>query len=395
MAEFNQDNRPFVRSVFVLLRHWRFLLGSFVFAAVVAVVFALLMPNWFKSSASFLPPQRQSGLLERIAGGGLTNTLKSFGFSGIGSQSEGYSYLSILESRRMGELLVEEFDLVKVYDIADGSIEKTLKQLAENSEFAYEEDGRVVIAVWDTSPRRAAEMANAYFRHLNEISTSMNSVEARNNREFVELQYTTVQDSLRELEEKFAAFQRRTKIFALEEQTKATISAAGELYAALMAQKVRLGMLERMVGPDDAEVQALRLAVRDMEKSVPGLGDNELAGLLGSDVDDLPNEGLAYLRLYRDIEILSKLQAFMLPLYQQSIIDEQKKLNVLVPLDVAKPAERKDRPKRSVIVLAAGVSMLALAIMFVLLRERFRWYTQVHADEWASVREALRFKRRS
>jgi uncharacterized protein involved in exopolysaccharide biosynthesis len=384
------DNRPFVRSVFVLLRHWRFLLGVSAAAAVLGVVFALLMPNWYKSSATFLPPNREAGLLERMAGG-LSSTLKTFGIAG-NKGSDGYSYVSILESRRMAEILVKEFDLMKVYEIEDGSMEKTIKALSENSAFAFDEDGRVVIDVWDKDPKRAANIANAYFRHLNEISTELNATEARSNREFVELQYRTVQDSLRTLEEQFAAFQRRTKIYSLEEQTKATISAAGELYATLGLQKVRLSMLERSLGPDDAEVRALRIAVAELEKQVPGLGDNDLAGLLGDKIDDLPNEGLTYLRLYRDIEILSKLQGFMLPMYQQAVIDEQKQLNVLVPLDVAQPAERKDRPKRSVIVLAAGFSVFVLAIMFLLIRERFRWYAIVHPDEWASVRRTLKRK---
>ncbi len=390
MTEQTPDNRPFVRSVFVLLRHWRFLFGSAFVAVVVAVVFAVMMPDWFKSSSTFLPPQRQAGLLERMAGG-LTSTLKSFGIAGAGGGSEGYNYISILESRRMGEMIVKEFDLMKAYDIDDKSMEKALTALSGNSEFSYEEDGRVVISVWDTDPKRSADIANAYFRNLNDISTSMNASEARNNREFVELQYRTVQDSLRTLEEKFAGFQRRTKIFSLEEQTKASISAVSEMYAALQAQKVNLAMQERILGPNDAEVRALRIAVSEMEKQVPGLGDNELSGLLGSKVGDLPNEGLTYLRLYRDIEILSKLQGFMLPLYQQSIIDEQKKLNVLVPLDEAKPAEHKDRPKRSVIVLAAGFSVFVLGMLFVLLRERFRYYAQSWPDEWAAVRRAMKF----
>lgn len=388
----SSPSRPFIRSVYVLLRHWKFLATVFVCAAVATLVYALLMPNWYRSDASFLSPQGGSGLLERVTGG-LSSTLKTFGIAGIGGESEGYSYVAILESRRMAELLVKEFDLMKVYDIADGSMEKTVMALADNSEFSYEEDGRVVISVWDTQPKRAAGIANAYFQHLNEIATELNSSEARDNRAFVELQYFGIRDSLGKLENQFAAFQKRTKIFSLEEQTKATISAAGELYAQLGLQKVYLGMLERNLGPDDAEVRSQRALVQELTKQVPGLGDNELTGLLGDKGTDLPEEGITYLRLYRDIEILSKLQGFLLPMYQQSIIEEQKQMHVLVPLDKAHVPELKDRPKRSVIILAASFSVLALAIAFLLLRERFRYYALAEADEWASVRRKMGFKR--
>ena len=386
------ESRPFVRSVFVLLRHWKFLAGAFFVAVVVSVVYALLLPNWYRASASFLPPSGQSGLLERVTGG-LSTTLRSFGLSGIGGEGEGYSYIAILESRRIREELIEEFDLMTVYDISDGSMEKTLKALSNNSDFSYEEDGRVIISVWDRDPERAAAMAQSYFNHLNEISTELNSIEARNNRRFVELQYNSTRDSLRTLERQLADFQKRTKIYALQEQTEAAVSAASELYAQLGVQKVYLAMLERNLGADDPEVRAQRALVEEMERQVPGMGDNELSGLVGREGTDLPEEGLTYLRLYRDIEILSKMQAFLLPMYQQAVIQEQKSMHVLVPLDRADVPERKDRPKRSIIVLAGGFSVLALAMAFVLIRERIRYYSSAYPDEWAGVRRSMGFKR--
>jgi uncharacterized protein involved in exopolysaccharide biosynthesis len=386
------ENRPFIRSVFVLLRHWRFLAASFFVAALIAVVFALMQPNWYRSASTFLPPSGSTGLLDRVAGG-LSSTLKTFGIAGSGSESEAYSLLSILESRRMGERIIEKFDLLKVYEIEDGSMEKALGALDDNTRFDFEDDGRVVISVWDTDAERAAEMANTYFQYMNEISSEMNSAEARSNRQFMELQYFTVRDSLHRLEERMGAFQKRTNIISMEEQTKATIKAAGEMYAELEANRVALGVLERSLGDGDADVRALRIAIEEMEKRVPGLGDNELTGMLGDKVDDISAEGINYIRLYRDIEILSKLQGLLLPMYQQSVIDEQKEMTVLVPLDRAVPAERKDRPRRSIIVLAAGLSVLALAMGFVLIRERFRHYTRTYEDEWSTVRRSMSFKR--
>ena len=390
-TEHASENRPFVRSVFVLLRHWRFLVASFFLAAVIAAVFALLQPNWYKSTATFLPPKGSSGLLDKVAGG-LSSTLKTFGI-GMGSQSTAYSYLSILRSRRMGERIVEQFDLINVYGVSENSMEKALGLLEDNTSFEFDDNGRVVISVWDTDAERAANMANKYFTFLNDISTELNSAEARGNRQFIELQYTTVRDSLHRLEERMAAFQKRTNIISLEEQTKATIKAAGELYAELEKNRIALGVLEQALGSNDADVRALRIAVAEMEKRVPGMGDNELTGMLGDKVDDISAEGITYVRLYRDIEVLSKLQAFLLPMYQQSLIDERKQMEVLVQLDTAVPAEKKSRPRRSIIVLAAGLSIFVLAAAFVLLRERFRFYTTLHRDEWASVRRGLSFKR--
>lgn len=385
------ESHPFVRSVFVILRHWKLIAIAFLVAVVVSVVLSLTLSNWYTATATFLPPQGSSGLLERVTGG-LSTTLRSFGISGIGTEGEGYNYIVILQSRRMGEQLVREFDLMEVYD-TDGSMEEALEELASNSDFNLEEDGKMLISVTDYDPERAAEMAQAYFRHLNDISTELNSIEARNNRKFVELQYTSTRDSLRELEQQLAAFQKRTKIYALQEQTEAAVSAASSLYAQLGLQKVYLAMLERNLGADDAEVRAQRAIVEELENQVPGMGDNELAGLVGREGTDLPEEGLTYLRLYRDIEILSKLQAFLLPMYQQAVIEEQKQMHVLVPLDRAEVPERKAGPKRSIIVLGTSVLAVILVIAFVLIRERAVHYRDAYPDEWAGVRRSMRFRK--
>ena len=391
MTTTTQDNRPFAHAFFVLLRHWRFLVFSVLLALIGSVVFALLMPNWYKATASFLPPQNQTGLLEKLAGG-LSSTLRTIGISGLGQSDGVYSFVSILESRQIGEKIIKEFDLMKVYEIDDGSMENALKALKNNTEFTFEEDGLLAISVWDKDPKRAAEMANAFFAELNNISTTLNASEAQANRQYVQLQYESVRDSLTFLEQRFVAFQKRTKIYALPEQTEATLRAAGDTYAELSMLKVYLKMLEQRFGANDADVQNLRAMTKEMEKEIPGMSGNNILGLMGSSMDKLPDEALEYMRMYRDIETLSKLHAFLLPIYQQSVLDEHKQMTVLVPLDRASVPERKDRPKRSLIVLVAVMSVLILAVTYVIGRERFRFYRERYSDEWKEVQESLRFK---
>ncbi len=390
-----EQNRPFIRSIFVLLRHWRFLVVSFLLAATVAAVFAFTSPNWYKASATFLPPQRQKSLFEQVATG-LSSTLKTFGLSGIGSGSSGqYSFLAILKSESMGERIVKEFNLLHVYEIRDSSMEKALKALRNNTEFEFTEVGSVVISVWDTDPQRAADMANAFFKNLNEISTRMNATEARSNRKFMELQYNTTMKRLNALEDSFAVFQKRTKLYSLPEQIEAAVKAAGDIQARLSLQKVYLGILERRLGPDDADVQTARVAVEELEKQIKGFQGADLKALLGTDFNNLPDEAVTYFRLYREIEVLSKLQGFLLPMYQQSLIEEQKQMTMLVPLDTARTPESKDRPHRSIIILLTGFSVLVLSMALVLIRERLRYYAALYPGEWKRVLDAMKFKKSS
>jgi uncharacterized protein involved in exopolysaccharide biosynthesis len=111
----------------------------------------------------------------------------------------------------------------------------------------------------------------------------------------------------------------------------------------------------------------------------------------GTNLKDLPDEALEYMRMYRDVETLSKLSAFLLPIYQQALLDEQKQMSVLVPLDQARVPERKDRPRRSLIIIVLTLSVFVLVSAFVLVRERLLQYRADHGDEWERIRRTLPF----
>ena len=63
----------------------------------------------------------------------------------------------------------------------------------------------------------------------------------------------------------------------------------------------------------------------------------------------MPGVALDYLRLTREVEIQSKLKAFMLPSYEQAKLDETRLSLSYIMLDKAIPPLKKSRPKRSVV----------------------------------------------
>ena len=74
----------------------------------------------------------------------------------------------------------------------------------------------------------------------------------------------------------------------------------------------------------------------------------------------------------RDYEIQTRLMEFILPIYEQAKIEEQKEIPVVLVLDKGMPAERKSAPKRAIIVLAAFLISLLLGISYVLILESFQ-----------------------
>ncbi len=353
--------------LYILFKHRTFIFVTVGSVAVLTALISLSLPNWYAARASLLPPKRPGGLSGMLEGGlsSLMKNLSGLG-RGLGTSEEAYSYLAILQSRTAMEAVVQKFDLVKVYKIKDGSLEKAVRKLSRKAEFDIGSEGNINITVYDRDRQRAADMANYFIEVLNEISVRLGTQEARNNREFVERRYQENLRDLRLAEDSLKAFQQRYGIYALPEQTEAAIKGAAELKGEAIAKEIALRIAERSYGADHPETQSLRLQVAEMNRKLGemkfGTPDwfSDRALNLFVPFKDVPELGIEYIRRYREFEIQNKLLEFLLPLYEQAKLEEQKEMPVVLVLDRAVPPERKAKPRRSLLV----VIFTALATLF-------------------------------
>ncbi|MCI0697886.1 Wzz/FepE/Etk N-terminal domain-containing protein [candidate division KSB1 bacterium] len=354
--------------LYILVKRRKFILTTVFGVGIIAAALSLLMPNWYAATASVLPPKRPGGLLSLLEGTGFSSILRNLpGVGGrLGGGQDTYSYLAILHSRMAMEKVVRRFDLMEAYDIQDSSMEKALRALRNNAEFDFATEGNITITVFDKEPQRAAAMANYFVELLNELSVQLGTQEARNNREFIERRYLQNQRELKNAEDSLKVFQQRYGIYALPEQTAGAVKAAGELKAEAVAKEIELGIMRRSFGAENPRTQALQMALSELNKKLDEMkyGDadwrNDQSLSLFVPFKDVPEIGVEYIRRYRDFEIQNRMMEFLVPLYEQAKIDEQKDTPVVLVLDSAVPPERKARPRRSLYVLV----FMALAGMF-------------------------------
>ncbi len=362
--------------LYVLFKRRKTILLSILLTGALTAGIVVLMPNWYAATASVLPPKRPGGLLSMLEGGAssLFKNLAGLG-ARLGGSSEAYSYIAILESRSAMERVVQKFDLVKVYDSRKNSVEEAIRTLRKNVEFDIATEGNITVTVYDKNPQRAADMANYFVDLLNEISGHLGTTEARNNREFIEKRYRQNVGDLRRAEDSLKVFQQKYGIYALPEQTESAIKAAAELKSAQMQKQMEFDIAKRVFGAENPRTQALQLELAEMNKRLSeikyGSDDwfNKSALNFFVPFKDVPELGTEYVRRFRELEIQNRLMEFLLPLYEQAKIDENKDTPVVLVLDKAVPPERKSRPHRTLIVL-----------IFVFLAAMF-------STTWAFVRE--------
>jgi tyrosine-protein kinase Etk/Wzc len=322
----------------------KFILTNFLVVTILAVIISFILPKWYKATASILPPKDQ-GLLNFFSGGSssLLKGLSSISKLGNIGQNQGtYNYFAILKSYTAMEQVVTKFDLINVYDVSDHSLEKAIKELRDNATFDVTEDDNITVDVLDKDPARAAEMANYFVQVLNTMSIDLATREARSNREFIEKRLQQVKDKLHSSEEALKIFQEKSGLMITPEQSSG-VSALAELYAEKTKKEIEIGIVEQTVSADNAILQQLKRELNEFDKK------------LGA----FPQKGLETFRLFRDVLTQEKMLEFLIPLYEQAKINEQKDVPVLLVLDKAVQPEKKFKPKRTVIVAtSAGLSLM-------------------------------------
>jgi tyrosine-protein kinase Etk/Wzc len=382
----DQRNNSIVLKWFAeIMRSRRFVATNFVLVILAALIISLFLPKWYRASATVLPP-KQPDIFGSLgaAGSVLKNLPGAIRLGGIGQKTAAYNYFAILKSRSAMEAVIRRFNLIDVYEISDSSLEKTIKELEGNVTFEETNDEYILIEVLDKDAVRAAAMANFFVETLNSISIELGTREARANRIFIGERLSQARDALARSEDSLKAFQERTSFVVTPEQSSA-VSGIASLYALKTKKEIEIAVLSKGVTGDNPALKQLQVELDALDKKLI----------------TFPLKGLQSLRLYREVMIQEKIAEFLLPLYEQARIDEQKDVPVVLVLDKAVAPEKKFKPKRLTIVAVAAVLSLITSFLVVVGRTNFDRMKQLHQSEfsriamlWAEFRSELTSWRR-
>jgi len=342
------------------------------------VIVSFLLPKWYKATCSIMPPKEQSIFGQLGSVGSLLKELSpTQKMGGFGQNLGVYNYLAILKSRTAMEGVIRKFDLIKVYDVSDSSMENTMKELKENVAFEIQDEDYITVDVYDKDPLRAAAMANYYVEVLNTISIQLGTQEARNNREFIAKRVDKSKEDLRNAEEILRKYQERSGLMIAPEQSSSGVSAIAELYGMKAKKEVELAILERSATKNNDLLQQLQIELSE----------------LGKKLGTFPEAGLESFRLYRNVAIQQKIVEYLIPLYEQAKINEQKDVPVLLVLDKAIPPEKKDKPKRSLIVLLVALVTAVFSIAAVFLIEGWNKFKISNPGQYQHFQSIIAFAR--
>jgi tyrosine-protein kinase Etk/Wzc len=215
----------------LILRHKRFFIISMLVISVCAVILSMMATKYYTATAVILPPKQDmsSGLGSLLSDLPVSGLLKSFDLLGRSNTDQ---FMSILSSRRIAESAIDRFDLIRYYGFKKQKkyyIENVIKAFNKSFKLSQDDHDNISIAVTDTSPRLAYEIANFLVSELDKINFELSKERAKNSRLFFEDRLKVIQTDLDSATKKFTEFQIANSYIDLDAQVRASIDALARI----------------------------------------------------------------------------------------------------------------------------------------------------------------------
>lgn len=360
-----------------------FIIVTTLIGAIGSIVVAFLLPIWFAAGVNVVPPQTSTSSFGSSMGG-ISSALKEFGLSSMaGVESEGYSFIVILNSRTVKDSIINKYELDKVYDIPKSEITDLRDAFTSNLEITYEKEGNYTITIWDKDPKRAAEMANDYVEIANKKAIDLYHKEQYEFRSYMEQRVIAIDSVIDNARDSLEKYSQKYMIYSPVEQAQSISQAISDLKADQAKYDIYHDFYQNFYGKNDpyakmfGELKSKTTKKLHEVENSPGFAGN-------FSMRNAAGVGLEYLRLFTLIESYAKVKAFMMPMVEKARIDESRNVKNLFVIDEAEVPDKKDRPRRSIIVAGSTFGVFVLAVLYVLLIDSYRQFRRKYNDYIAS-----------
>lgn len=329
-----------------LRRRWLLLIAVPLSVGALALGVTYLIPPTFTASTTFMPPQQgQSGAAAALAALGPLAGLAG-GASAV--RTPGDQYVALIQSVTVADRLIEQFKLIEVYD-SKYRVDAR-RDLAKNVRVALgKKDGLITIEVDDTSPQRAADIANRFVDELRRVTAGLAVTEAQQRRVFFEQQLEQGRDRLVQAQQALQA--SGFNAGALKAEPKAAAEGFARLRAEAIAAEVRLQAVRTALTDSAPEV-------RQQLATLSALRAQLAAAERATDFSGGPD----YIGRYREYKYQETLFDLYARQFELARVDESREGALIQVIDPATAPERKSKPKRALI---AGGAALVAAVLLV------------------------------
>ena len=318
--------------------------------------------------------------------GGLVGAASSVG----GLKNPNDLYVAMLQSRTIADKLIVRFDLKKRFEVV--TQDDARNRLDGIANVVSNKAGTISVLVEDMDPKFAAELANAYVDELSRLTQGLAITDAAQRRLFFEKQLDAAKDDLANAEVDLQKMQEKTGMLQLDGQVRGIIGNVAQLEGTIAAKEVQLNAMRSFAtnsNPDlmrmQGEIQGYRAQLEKM-KTGKFSQDGDILVPTGK----IPEVGVEYVRSLRNLKYRETIFEVLSKQYELAKIDEAKESSNIQILDEAVQAEKKSKPKKTIIILTGFVGGALLALFLALMRDAYRQSSRDDLGKyrWAQLKNA-------
>ena len=335
---------------------------------------AILKPNFYTSSTSFMPPGNTSSfgsLMSMIS----NNPTSSISDEMLGLGTSGDLFVAILKSRNVQDALVTRFRLLQYFKA--GTMLDARSALSLDTNVVEDpKSGIITVSVQARSPQFAAQLAEGYITELNRVVTDDSTSSAHKERVFLEGRVKDIKQDLDASSKMLSQFSTKNKAIDVQAQVRSMADAGLKLQAELIDGRSQLAALEQTYSADNSRVRALEAHNAELERQIGVLrglshahgAAPDASGLPYPSASELPALGLTYSDLERKVRVDEALWEALTKQYEIAKVEEAKQIPTIRVLDPANVPERKSGPHRTlIVVIGTALSFLvACVVVFVM-----------------------------
>jgi len=339
--------------------------------AMSSIVFALLTPKYWTSTAVILPVTDSNSIggfstdLLGVFSGGLVKTQKS---------ELAVQFISIMQSRTFREKVIQEFDLLRYFELgslpADEALETALKRLQKKIvAIRFDTESELVSINVETKDKEMSrKMADYYLSELQTYLSETKLSKSKMQREFLESRVKEYRFKIDSLAVAIKDFQKQNKAIALDQQTLSLISLYSESIGKYFASEIEYELAKNqfsegspLLTESETKMKILGAKIKDLENS-----NNSILPDYVIQIDRIPDLGLRYAQLRLNAEILKKVFEYIYPQYEIARLEELRNMPAYEIIDKPVLSGVRSRPKRAIIVVSSTVAGFLLACTLAL-----------------------------
>ena len=364
-----------------VLKRWKKFIFLNVFVITLfAIILSLIIPKTYRASAVLMPPLMQAGM-------GVFTPLIDSPLGGLFSQDtdETLSMIAILKSRTVLTSVIEEFNLIELYEVENMDI--AIQSLKDHVLTDIDDEGTIRVSVdiltkWfhpdyqeEKAKQLCSDIANYFIKQLDIVNKNLQMEEASFQRKFIEIRYKDNIQELKSAEEKLKQFQEINNMISLPEQTHAAIEAASKIKGHILANEVRLEVLKKAFNSGHPDIDQLINEIAALTEQLywmeygKEIEHTNIKNIFPA-FSRMPELETQLRQLMREVEIQNTLFTFLTQQYEEAKINEARDTPTIQVLDIAVNPNIKFKPFRSLLVIAAGIFGLIFGILIAFIRER-------------------------